>query len=612
MEKLSVAEKKKRRAEVREKVRKCRERAKAAKADNLTKDKPLIINFNFKQRNAKKRVNRGISKATVRAAKLEKQNELLKHTNKRFQKHLNRLNMALSATPLSLSALSTESETDQPLPDSPDENLTPKRLTMQQISHTGVSPCHVPLVLRKRLLLRNFLVKELGLAVKSNKNGTQVIRNVAAGKNCKKYRCASALGKGIKINRHKITETLDKSIAIKKRWCSDGVSNRLKSDVLSFLGRDDNSRKMPGKNDAKKVETGVKKQKRILNDYLKNLHLKFLSEEPDIRISLASFCRLRPLHIMLVNFTSRNTCLCRKHQNMALKLKAVKSAGVQVSTDPDTFVCLDTPDAVGLLQDIKNEHLTYMVWKKVPVEINGKTKEKMKIVKVKKTKEDFLALMKEEIVEFKDHVERVKNQYNQVKQLKEILPSNHAMVQMDFAEDYKCQSQDEIQSAYWNATQVTLHPTVVYYKEENTLEHKSFVFVSDEPAHNASTVFAILKKLVPEIKKIVPNLDMVHYWTDSPMSQYRNKSIFSIVCNHKNWLDGGGAIWNYFEAGHGKGPCDGIGGTAKRLADDAIKQEKAIIQDAHDFFAWAKKPRVPVSSLIFVFQQMNVKKAKES
>ena len=260
------------------------------------------------------------------------------------------------------------------------------------------------------------------------------------------------------------------------------------------------------------------------------------------------------------------------------------------------FVRLDTPDAIGLLQDIKNEHLTYMVWKKVPVEINGKTKEKMNIVNVKTTKEDLLALMKEEIVEFKDHVERVKNQYNQVKQLKEILPSNHAMVQMDFAEDYKCQSQDEIQSAYWNATQVTLHPTVVYYKEENTLEHKSFVFVSDEPAHNASTVFAILEKLVPEIKKIVPNVDMVHYWIDSPTSQYRNKSIFSIVCNHRNWLDGGGAIWNYFEAGHGKGRCDGIGGTAKRLADDAIKQEKAIIQDAHEFFAWANETQS--SSLI--------------
>ena len=56
----------------------------------------------------------------------------------------------------------------------------------------------------------------------------------------------------------------------------------VKSAVLSFFKRDDNSRAMPGKNDAKKVAAGVKKQKRILNDYLKNLHLMFLSEEPNI------------------------------------------------------------------------------------------------------------------------------------------------------------------------------------------------------------------------------------------------------------------------------------------------------------------------------------------
>ena len=89
--------------------------------------------------------------------------------------------------------------------------------------------------------------------------------------------------------------------------------------------------------------------------------------------------------------------------------------------------------------------------------------------------------------------------------------------------------------------------------------------MSDEPGHNASTVYAILKKLIPEIKIIIPDLKMVHYWTDSPTSQYRNKSIFNIVCNHEKWLEGGAAAWNYFEAGHGKGPCDGIGGTAKDL-----------------------------------------------
>ena len=78
---------------------------------------------------------------------------------------------------------------------------------MQQISRTGVSPRHVPLVLRKRLLLGNVFVKELGLAVKSNKNGTQVIRNVAAGRFARSTGVPMYLGKesksiGIKSLKH--------------------------------------------------------------------------------------------------------------------------------------------------------------------------------------------------------------------------------------------------------------------------------------------------------------------------------------------------------------------------------------------------------------------------
>ena len=203
---------------------------------------------------------------------------------------------------------------------------------------------------------------------------------------------------------------------------------------------------------------------------------------------------------------------------MALKLKAMTSAGVQCSTSPDTFAKLDAIQATDLLTEIKVDPVRYMVWKKVQIEVNNKTKEKMKIVNVSAAKEEFKKVAKEEIMEFKDDVERVKSQYNQVKRLKEILPNNNVMVQMDFAEDYKCQSQEEIQSAYWNTTQVTMHPAVVYYKDDDNLKHKSFVFVSDEPGHIASTVYAILKKLIPEIKIIIPDLKVVHYWADFPTS----------------------------------------------------------------------------------------------
>ena len=93
---------------------------------------------------------------------------------------------------------------------------------------------------------------------------------------------------------------------------------------------------------------------------------------------------------------------------------------------------------------------------------------------------------------------------------------------------------------------------------------------------------------MPALTQLVPGIQFIHYWTDSPTSQYRNKTIFKITSCHEEYFNVF-AAWNYMESGHGKGPCDPIGGTAKRQADLAVKNEKAVIQDATDFFTWAKK-----------------------
>ena len=43
------------------------------------------------------------------------------------------------------------------------------------------------------------------------------------------------------------------------------------------------------------------------------------------------------------------------------------------------------------------------------------------------------------------------------------------------------------------------------------------------------------------------------------------------------------------EVGYGKGPCYPIRGMTKRKADQAVKNGKYVIQDAIDFFEWAKQ-----------------------
>lgn len=143
---------------------------------------------------------------------------------------------------------------------------------------------------------------------------------------------------------------------------------------------------------------------------------------------------------------------------------------------------------------------------------------------------------------------------------------------MDFAENYSCKSVEEIQSAYWNQTDVTLHPAVAYYKDDKgDTQHKSYVVVSDEMSYPSSTVHAILEKLILEIKTLISSIEFIHYWTDGPTSQYRNRIKNFTIANQME-IFGMRARWNYFEVGHGKGPSDGLGGTTKRMGDEAVRQ----------------------------------------
>ena len=86
--------------------------------------------------------------------------------------------------------------------------------------------------------------------------------------------------------------------------------------------------------------------------------------------------------------------------------------------------------------------------------VSSFVKERMKIVQETKTKEDFIEDFLIEIKEFRDHVKRIQTQYRALKNLKENLTADEAIIQMDFAENYECQAQEETQSAYWDKTEL--------------------------------------------------------------------------------------------------------------------------------------------------------------
>ena len=593
---LSETEAKKRRKEVLKRVKKHNEKKREEINEFLNKETVqtrtkdnghLTIKLDFNKKRCSKVgkivMSNEYEKAEKQIKDLETLNAHLKKEKKRIQKRLERARKNNSKTPEQTQRKINTSETisndEQTRSDTPGKGpvnttriLTPNTKANMDLRDSGLTPKRHT-YLKKKLLQFHVLTEE--------------IKSTDARKNCKlmiarKYRCARAFGKILGISR-KLKKTSEQN---KK----ESRSKILKRKVHEFLQREDNCVTMPGKRDQKQ-----KHQKRILTDYLHNLHAKFILENPDTKISRSTFSYLRPKHVLLVNFCSRNTCLCSRHQNIALKIKAIQI--VAGTKNPDKFILTNTDEDIqDKLRQLDESHVTFTEWKRV--DESGKIRWKQ--VQTKVTKAAFVEMFTKDVKEFRAHVDRVKNQYSQMRHRRENLQDGHVLIWMDFAENFTCAALDEVQSAYWTSEQVTLHTSVAYFPKTHDRTHKSIVGISDLNIHNAAMVVSMVSSLIPIIKSEYPGLKHVHYLTDSPTSQYRNKSIFEFLTRHEAVLGVSGS-WDYLESGHGKGPCDGLGGSVKRSADMAVKQGKVVIQNAKDFYSWATNQSESETSVAYYY-----------
>jgi hypothetical protein len=237
-----------------------------------------------------------------------------------------------------------------------------------------------------------------------------------------------------------------------------------------------------------------------------------------------------------------------------------------------------------MLESLPEGIIKFSEWQKEEIISNGKTIKKMRLQNLEKPKDDFVKLFEAEFISLRKHVFRVNNQYLQINNLRQNLqPETEITVQMDYAENFSCIFQDEPSQVFYDRNQITIHPMVVHYMSPSgNLQHQSFVGVSDEMSHTAPTAMGFISKLIPRVQMFLPNLKTIHYVTDSPSSQYRNKSIIKLLSIHAAEFGGIEATWEYLESGHGKGACDGVGGAIKKTAETAVKKG-SIIKCASDF-----------------------------
>ena len=229
----------------------------------------------------------------------------------------------------------------EPIDDERDENaayakqinLTPKSKTQKEMRELRLEEIGTPKRIRKKInlvkkkiLAANTISAEVTPFVvrKKTKNIRQHWRGISS-----KYRCSKAISELLGVGMKKVRKLGQPRKSKKNEMTREAVKN--------FLEREDNSSILTGKKDTK-TENTDKKQKHVLSDYMKNLFQKFRFENPETKISKSLFYSMRPPHTVLANFASRRTCLCSRHQNLALKLRALISLGGRCSKNPDESV----------------------------------------------------------------------------------------------------------------------------------------------------------------------------------------------------------------------------------------------------------------------------------
>lgn len=151
---------------------------------------------------------------------------------------------------------------------------------------------------------------------------------------------------------------------------------------------------------------------------------------------------------------------------------------------------------------------------------------------------------------------------------------------IDFSENYFLKYNQEIQSAHFGASkkQGSLQTGAFYYKNhENKIECVSFSFISDCLRHDTAAAWALLQPIFELIKNYVPHVETIHFQSDGPTKQYKNKSNFYLFNYFSNTLKLKSCTWNYSGAGHGKSAADAVGGSLKSLCDRAVMFGKDLI-----------------------------------
>lgn len=406
------------------------------------------------------------------------------------------------------------------------------------------------------------------------------------------------------------------------------ITDEDKSKVKDFFESDKVSRMCPGKSDFVVVRnpdgTKAKVQKRLVLGNLREIYASFKQDSTNPKIGFSSFAKLRPKNCVLAGGSgTHSVCVCTRHQNPKLITSAL---GLQGLTYHDLFDyavcdannrdcmmqnCMDCPGEKGVIMFLRHalgEESEDASDSDYDEELDSEVRysqwvstDRCTLKDIVETKEECMRTLSQQIVDLTKHHYISKHQSEYFSTLKATIENGEVVVQGDFSENYSFSVQDAPQGFYWESSQCSLHPFVAYWTENGASHHQSFCFVSDSIKHDTNMVHAFVKRLIPELRSLVPNMKKIYYFSDGCAAQYKNRKNFANVCCHEADF-GIPCEWHFFATSHGKGACDGIGGTAKRAAyhESLRRPFSNQILTAEALFDYLDKKFVSVVKFIFV------------
>lgn len=135
---------------------------------------------------------------------------------------------------------------------------------------------------------------------------------------------------------------------------------------------------------------------------------------------------------------------------------------------------------------------------------------------------------------------------------------------IDFSENYVAKFATEVQSIHFGASkkQIALNTGVCYALKDEKVQTVSFASASDNLDHQAHAVWAHLRPILERSAEEFPDTHTVHMFSDGPTSQYRNRiKMYLYKTMMPQYFSKLVSVTrNFSEAGHEKGPMDGVGG----------------------------------------------------